>query len=79
MVEPYKLIHPVTVDDRQVTEIPLRRGTLGDLIALEKGPKGESEQLLLLLSRLSGFEKQTLVAITAEDIIGFTPVLGDLL
>mgnify|MGYP001795834973 CR=1 FL=1 len=79
MVEPYKLIHPVTVDDRQVTEIPLRRGTLGDLIALEKGPKGESEQLLLLLSRLSGFEKQSLVAITADDIFGLTPVLGDLL
>lgn len=48
------LDYPITVDGTEIRELSMRRGTVGDQLAAQRGGESPGEQEVLLFSRLTG-------------------------
>lgn len=65
-----KLDYPVQLADRLLTEITIRRPSIGDLLDYPLGPETGLPEELALMAHLCGLHADDLRALDAEDYAG---------
>jgi hypothetical protein len=74
-----KLDHPVTLPDRELTEVTLRRIKVKDHLSARRQGADDAEREVILLSRISGLNREDIGELDMSDYFKLQEVLADFL